>query len=827
MAQTKSFYLKAALLSLTFIIFSGTAAHATSSGSVSFWPEADDLFVPERPTPQMPPERIFDDVLFNREIPDVRSLHGPEGAMIRIIVPDPNDSQMIYLGTFTGGIHRSSDGGNSWTSLNQGLTQIDYRALGVHPTESNILLAAGFAAGPVRSEDGGQTWSWSHTGTDTGTGIEFAFDPIDPSRVYYLSSSRVYVSPDTGKTWTEIPIPGASARNAIAIDPLDPTRLLIGTNSGLFISTDSGSSWAAHNDDFSAVSSLTIREIIFDAQDPLLAYLAFWAHNTGVDGGVYRSTDGGLTWASANSGIPAYSNFDYHSMTCDPFNEGHAYAALYSHGVYKTTNGGLTWSSSSNGIPTGARQCWAVAASQNPGGVYAGNAVPAGGFYNSTDAGASWSRSTTGLYAEDINALESDPFVPLRFCVGIRGGIHRWTGDTGRPGDGREAVWERICPDLPTQGMPDRVYNTLAIFPSGLYISHSLRLHSGVYVSTDDGVSTQERPNESHWTKSIGVNPIDPTDLYTGTFYDGIFESTDAGVTWSERNVGLTNPACNKIIAAHDNPLRIFAGMSDGLYRSTNGGANWNILNNGLPAAGIADIDIDPLNSSRMFTVVGAAVGSPCVYRSEDGGDLWEPLDIPGIGLAVFEFIEKLDISAADPDFIAGIDPFDQVLVGNPNTPHIVYSEDGGDHWTLLADDRAYVDMTILPTADPVILAGAVGEGILQIYGPSLESSDVEDGDPDLHPGRQVSLRSFPNPFHRSTSLRYELPAQTQVRLSIYDLTGRLVRQFNNLGELEAGRYQVVWDGTDDTGRELGSGVYFLRLKTRFDEATQRVLRTR
>lgn len=763
-----------------------------------------------------------------RATPEARSLHGPEGAMIRIIVPDPLDPQTIYLGTFTGAIQKSTDGGSSWSTSSRGLSQIDYRALAVHPTQPNILLAAGFGGGPWRSEDGGQTWSASGTGADIGTGIEFVLDSVDPSRVYYLSSGRTYASTDTGNTWNEIPIPGASGRNAMAIDPLDNTRFLVGANNGLYHSTDSGGSWTPVTDDFSAVSNLSVREVVFDVQNPSLVYLAFWTHYTDENGGVYRSTDGGLTWSSANSGIPAYANFDYHSMAVDPFNEGHAYVAAFSQGIYKTTDSGLTWNSSSSGIPGGQRQCWAVATSLTPDAVYCGSAVPEGGFYLSTNASGDWSRSVEGLYAEDISALEADRHTSMRFCVGIRGGIFRWNGDAGPIGLGRDASWERICPDLPSTGTADRVYRNVTLFPSGLYTSHILRNHSGVFVSMDDGASCQERTNDDHWTRAIGVNPLDPYDVYTGTSDDGVFESTDAGLTWDARNTGFSSLACSKLIAAHDNPLRIYAGMGDGIYRSIDGGITWTVLDNGIPSGvGAVDIDIDPVDSMRLFAVVGAAVGSPCVYRSTDGGDSWVPLDIPGIGTALFEFISKIDISATDPDFIVGLDAYDHIIVGDPTTPHVVYSEDGGDSWTLLADDRPYVNMAVMPTDPPTIIVGAVGEGVLQIYGPPLDPSGVEDGLRDLQSRSAALLRVLPNPSSLITVIQYQLPRPAEASLALFDVTGRLVRQLIDTGPHEAGIHQVTWDGTDDRGHVIGSAVYICRLKTSYGDVTHRISRLR
>jgi photosystem II stability/assembly factor-like uncharacterized protein len=437
------------------------------------------------------------------------------------------------------------------------LAQIDFRALAVHPTSTSILLAAGFSMGPVRSEDGGDTWSWSNEGTTLSTGIEFVFDPTDPSRVYYGSAGQFYVSTNTGLSWTEIVIPGVSGANSIALDPLDPAHLFVGTNDGLFHSTDGGDGWSQITDDFSAVSYLYVREIAFDTLNPSLAYLAFWSHYTGADGGVYRSTNGGFSWTSANSGIPPYSNFDYHSLAVDPFNEGHAYVAARGHGIYKTTDAGVTWSPSSTGIPAGARQCWAVATSPSPGIVYCGNAVPEGGFYLSSDAGGSWGRASDGLYAEEVCAVEADPHVLTRFCVGTRGAIFRWVADSEFIGGGRDAQWERICADLPSNNTPDRAYNAIAVFPSGLYVSHGLLLHSGVFVSLDDGASCEDRPNDDHWTEAIAVNPIDPGEVYTGTLFDGVYESPDHGLSWFERNTGLPELSCWKIVAAPDDPMRM------------------------------------------------------------------------------------------------------------------------------------------------------------------------------------------------------------------------------------------------------------------------------
>ena len=72
--------------------------------------------------------------------------------------------------------------------------------------------------------------------------------------------------------------------------------------------------------------------------------------------------------------------------------------------------------------------------------------------------------------------------------------------------------------------------------------------------------------------------------------------------------------------------------------------------------------------------------------------------------------------------------------------------------------------------------------------------------------------RNFPNPFNPSTRIAYDVPAPGgKVELAVYSVTGALVRRVVSEAA-EPGRHSVVWDGTDELGRQVSSGVYFYRL---------------
>ena len=74
--------------------------------------------------------------------------------------------------------------------------------------------------------------------------------------------------------------------------------------------------------------------------------------------------------------------------------------------------------------------------------------------------------------------------------------------------------------------------------------------------------------------------------------------------------------------------------------------------------------------------------------------------------------------------------------------------------------------------------------------------------------------QNIPNPFNPSTEIRFRVAAPGEARLDVFDVRGRLVRVLRE-GHFEAGDYRARWDGTDQGGRHVGSGVFFYKLTTR------------
>jgi hypothetical protein len=83
--------------------------------------------------------------------------------------------------------------------------------------------------------------------------------------------------------------------------------------------------------------------------------------------------------------------------------------------------------------------------------------------------------------------------------------------------------------------------------------------------------------------------------------------------------------------------------------------------------------------------------------------------------------------------------------------------------------------------------------------------------------------QNYPNPFNPTTRIRFQLPRAEKVKLLIYNLMGQQIRTLVD-GKLNAGYYELTWDGCDDLGQRVGSGVYYYRLSAPVFHGTKKML---
>ena len=92
-------------------------------------------------------------------------------------------------------------------------------------------------------------------------------------------------------------------------------------------------------------------------------------------------------------------------------------------------------------------------------------------------------------------------------------------------------------------------------------------------------------------------------------------------------------------------------------------------------------------------------------------------------------------------------------------------------------------------------------------------ATDVESGHSDFVPDEFALFQNYPNPFNPETLITYQLPRNAEVELTIYNLTGQQVRLLVNEAQ-SVGTHEIRWNGTDDSGNRVSSGVYVYRLRT-------------
>jgi len=114
----------------------------------------------------------------------------------------------------------------------------------------------------------------------------------------------------------------------------------------------------------------------------------------------------------------------------------------------------------------------------------------------------------------------------------------------------------------------------------------------------------------------------------------------------------------------------------------------------------------------------------------------------------------------------------------------------------------SYIDDDALPGRKYIYRIGVIDGGSEKVSGEVRVT---------LAPKPLTLYQNYPNPFNPSTSIKYYLPTHSRVRLDIYDTSGRLVRNLVNESQ-EEGRYSVFWDGRNEHGRNVSSGLYFYRL---------------
>ncbi len=490
---------------------------------------------------------------------------------------DPTNSSILYASLGTG-IQRSTDGGSNWSPAQTGLPGTGtLGAVVVDPkTPATLYVVANSIV--YKSSNSGGLWLSSSSGLNGTVLQDPVIDPVNPNNLYLVAISSTTVAGVIFKTtngagqWNAVDfgIPTVFAEY-LALAPSNPATLYTGTfNHGVVKSTDSGSSWAVRSSGLKA----WITKMVLDPTNKNNLYVG------GSGLGVYQSTDGGFNWISRNAGLPS---LDVQGLAISPLNPKILYVSLNNAtvidlvgfkiqlpGIFKSTDGGVTWAAGTNPEDNFGMTAppALIADPVNVNGVYALGF--ASGVYKSTNGGSSWTFSKAGIPDTAIFfSMAVDPSNPAILYVGMYGGqgaaslIYKST-DNG-------VSWTAAGSGLPNV----TIVSDIAIdpkTPSTLYAAlyGSETVNGGVFKSTNSGASWADANN--------GISNFDWLNYYT-SYYSSIHYS---GSRTDCQPAGGLIIFASTLAVDPVAPSTLFAVADGVVFRSTDGAANWSLANSGL-----------------------------------------------------------------------------------------------------------------------------------------------------------------------------------------------------------------------------------------------------
>ncbi|WP_407641109.1 WD40/YVTN/BNR-like repeat-containing protein [Bryocella elongata] len=400
---------------------------------------------------------------------------GPFGGDARSLVSDPANPKRLYMGTDTGWIYRSDNGGGAWTRVAHIAKRDDLviDEILIDARDANRILVAAYSkdtadGGLFISEDSGR--SWYEQAELSGQSVRSLGRSLSsPEELVAGTLKGVYRSGDGGKHWTLISPAGSTEIHeveSVAVDPNDPNIIYAGTWHLPWKTTDGGAHWV--NIKEGIIDDSDVFSIIVDPKDPQVVYASACSgiyksttgaepnsresgkrfskvqgipstarrtrklgqdpHNrdtvfAGTTEGLYRTIDAGQHWDRMTGGDVIVND-----VWIDPTDSNHVLLATDRGGVLSSFDGGVSFSPSNRGFSN--RQVVTLASNLTGANVYIGllNDKSEGGVFKSTDGGVTWLQESSGLAGRDVFSLAASADGTM--LAGTAHGIYRLTDNS-------------------------------------------------------------------------------------------------------------------------------------------------------------------------------------------------------------------------------------------------------------------------------------------------------------------------------------------------------------------------------------------------------------
>jgi len=478
-----------------------------------------------------------------------------------------NTHDIIFTGTYGGGVYRSADHGATWQQVKNGLPTepgvgdlypID--ALASAPNGSVFALTSG---GVARSTNDGD--SWEVVGGSAVPATIWNLAASGSGKLFLSTLSGLLTSNDNGNSWTSLVNKnGLNTIYSLHVTTDGGQIILLSARQGLWMSVDDGATWKQTRASYPGDQDLTVY------MDSNAAHIFDGTNNSGVS----YSSDKGGSWASRNGGLV---KTEIHSMAAAGGGKFIVQAKDEIHGnaIYKTSDAGDTWDTLITGY-----NFTSVAASDDT--IFA--ASNGAGLYKSSDGGATWQKDNTlpGIYKENLNVVIVTG-EGVAYIGADNGALYRANN---------KGAWTIKSSGLPTSPIKLLTANN----PGDIF---TVNADGGVFRTTNNGTAWSPLATAPSGIAAIAADSAGT--IYAGTG-SGLFRSLNNGDTW-EQATGITNVSG---IAVHSSG-KVYAIGNGGTYSSEDKGASWQFVNGALNAVGPTVLTFDRVQ--RLFAgTTGAGV---------------------------------------------------------------------------------------------------------------------------------------------------------------------------------------------------------------------------
>lgn len=605
---------------------------------------------------------------------------GYNGGMGRVGVVGfhPTDANTIFVGTPSGGLWKSTNGGTSWNPMSDALASIGVSGIAIdHTTPDTIYILTGDgdggdtrSIGVMKSTDGGL--SWAPTGLSWGVavnnrGYKLLMHPTNSNIMFAVTTIGILKTTDGWATWTNVQ--GGTFRD-IEFKPNDPSTVYAVSPDTFYKSTNTGDSWGIINAGLPSGES-RIALAVSPANPDYVYYLAGPSLGAGVFNGIYRSTNSGTSFSTmtttpnilgydTNGGDDSHQSWYDLALAVNPSNANNILTGGIN--VWRSTDGGTTntavskWNQPEGSFEYVHADIHELTYNPLDGKLYVGSD---GGVSVSSDNGQTFTNIWDGLQIMQFYRI-----------AGVEANPNLIIGGTQDNGTNVYSGAPNITHIYGADGMDCVIdYNN----NNTMYFAYQF---GGFRKSTNGGNTSfdiQPAGSTGTWVTPYGMDATNPNIIYGG--YTDVYRSTNGGSSWTN----LGSDGSGGLAIGVDDPTRLYASSGIDLQMSSNTGGSWTTITGPWPTLLITSIAIDPADATRIWVTLGGYTAGQKVYESTNAGSTWTNVsgtlpNIPALSIAY----ENTGGSPMDAIYVgmdvgvyykSDVTPWQLHETGLPNTP--------------------------------------------------------------------------------------------------------------------------------------------------------------